>query len=463
MTDRAEAVPVPPVPFDRRQYRRILTSSFLGTAVEYYDFVLYGAAAALVFGPLFFAGQPPATALIISFATFAVGYLARPLGSVIFGHLGDRVGRKSTLVLTMTIMGASSTLMGLLPTSEQVGVLAPVLLLLLRIGQGLSVGGEWGGAALMGLESAPAHKRGFGASAVTMGSPAGSMTAALVFAAFAALPEDQFLSWGWRVPFLLSAVLVGIALFVRLRIAESPMFVAAQVRADVVSAKRRAPIAVVFARYRAAVLVTALVSVAAFVHSSFYSTFALSAARASGTSASLVLVTSAAAGFTMIFGVAYFARLSDRIGRRPVLLIGCGISLVMAVPYIMLLTSGSWVGVLAAFVLTGLTQAALYAPLAAFISEQFETSVRYTGAGLTYQIGAVLASFTPIISSALWGLGQTTFGTGTWTEYGFVALFIIGGTLVSLVALRFTSETRTRELEPGAPAPVSAGPVPETT
>lgn len=456
MSGRTEAVPVPPASFDRREYRRILASSFLGTAVEYYDFVLYGAAAALVFGPLFFAGQSPATALILSFATFAVGYLARPLGSVIFGHLGDRVGRKSTLVLTMSIMGVASTLMGLLPTSAQIGALAPVLLLLLRIVQGLAVGGEWGGGALMGLESAPPGERGFGASAVTMGSPAGSMTAALTFGAFAALPEDQFLSWGWRVPFLLSAVLLGIALFVRLRIAESPMFVAAQARAEAQSKERRAPIMVVLTRYRRAVLLTALVSFAAFVHSSFYSTFALSAARTSGTGAALVLVTSAAAGFVMIFGVIFFARLSDRIGRRPVLLIGCGISLVMAVPYVLLLTSGNWAGVLVAFVLTGLTQAALYGPLAAFISEQFETSVRYTGAGLTYQIGAVLAGFTPIVSTALWGLGRGVFGAEGSMQYAFVAGFIVCGTLISLGALQFVADTRQRVLEPGVDAPVSA-------
>ena len=432
------------VPFDRKEYRRILTSSFLGSTVEYYDFLLYGTAAALVLGPLFFAGQSPAVALLASFATFTVGYLARPIGSLIFGQLGDRVGRKSTLVITMVLMGLSSTLIGLLPTSEQIGPWAAVLLVLLRILQGLAVGGEWGGAALMGLESAPKSERGFAASMANMGGPAGSMLATLVFAAFSLLPDDQFMSWGWRVPFLLSAVLVLIALFIRLRISESPMFVAAQHRAEL--KKAESPAKEVFTRHGKIVVVAALASLAALSYSTFMGSFGLSMAKAGGLTASAVLLCKAGSAFVHVFSIAFFARLSDRIGRKKVMLAGCVLSLVLAVPVMSMLSSGVTATVLLGFVVgNAVVQGCLYGPLAAYISEQFPTKSRYTGAGLTFQIGVVLGSFSALVSSALWPLSQSVFGDGA-LEYTFVGFYLMAVTVVSTIAIALSPDTRNREL-----------------
>lgn len=437
-----------PLAADPKEYRRILMSSFIGSTVEFYDFLLYGTAAALVFGPLFFSDLSPAMALLASFATFSVGYIARPVGGLIFGHLGDRVGRKSSLVITMLMMGTSSTLIGLLPTHAQIGPWAAVMLLLLRIIQGLAVGGEWGGAALMALEHAPQKRRGLAASVANMGGPAGAMLATLAFAAFAALPEEQFMSWGWRVPFLLSAVLVMVALFIRLRISESPLFVAAQAKAAEAQSKLRAPVMVILTKYRAQVVIAALGGLAALIYSNFMATFAISIAREMGTDSTAVLLCKATAAFIHIFTIAYFARLSDRLGRKKVMLAGCGLSLVLAYPMLMLLSSGNTWLVLLAFVIGNpLINGSMYGPLAAYIAERFTTSSRYTGAGLTYQISTVLASFSPIISSAVWAFGQDQFGGGTWTQYSYVGLYLIGGTLISLIAIALSKDTLDQDLD----------------
>ena len=214
----------PPTLGDPRQMRRVLFSSFLGSTVEFYDFLLYGTAAALVFGDLFFSNLTPAVATIASFGTLAAGYLARPVGGILFGHFGDRIGRKSMLVMTMTLMGVASFLIGLLPTYATIGWVAPVLLVLLRLVQGIAVGGEWGGAALMALEHASEKRRGFAGSFANMGAPAGAVLSTVVLAIVTQLPEEDFLSWGWRIPFLLSAVLVAVGLYVRLKVTESPLF-----------------------------------------------------------------------------------------------------------------------------------------------------------------------------------------------------------------------------------------------
>jgi MFS family permease len=204
--------------------RRILASSFIGSAIEFYDFILYATAASLVFGRLFFAGMPPTVGLFASFSTLAVGYVARPLGGAIFGHFGDRLGRKGVLIVSMVLMGVATSAIGMLPTSTQIGVAAPTLLVVLRLVQGLAVGGEWGGAMLVALEHAPSTRRGFAASFANMGGPAGAVLATLVMSAVSTLPDAQFLSWGWRVPFLLSIVLIAIGLVIRLKVAETPLF-----------------------------------------------------------------------------------------------------------------------------------------------------------------------------------------------------------------------------------------------
>ncbi len=439
-----EATQQPPA-ISRREYRRILTSSFIGSTVEFYDFLLYGTAAALVFGPVFFTGLSPAAALTAAFATFTVGYIARPLGGIIFGHMGDRVGRKATLITTMLMMGVSSTLMGVLPTADQVGHWAPLLLLTLRITQGLAVGGEWGGSALIALEHAPDKKRGLAASVANMGGPAGAMLATLVFAGVTLLPEDDLMSWGWRIPFLISSILVAVALYIRLNISESPVFIAAQQKATELK-KNRAPAVELFAKYRGVLIVTVIAGIAAMAYSNFMGTFAISIGKEGGLSSSQVLICKAGAAFIHIFTIAFFAKVSDRYGRRQVMLVGVGLSILGAFPLMMLLSSGSVPLVLAGFLIGNpLIQGALYGPLAAYISERFPTRVRYTGAGLTYQLATVAASFTPMISAVLWGLGRDNWAAG-WSQYSYVAAYLIGATIVSGIAIMLTPDTRSVKL-----------------
>lgn len=432
-----------------REHRRVLASSFLGSAIEYYDFLLYGTAASLVFGPLFFSNQGPAVALAASFATFAVGYLARPIGGIVFGQLGDRIGRKATLVTTMLMMGAASCLIGLLPTSAQIGALAPILLVLLRIVQGLAVGGEWGGAALMALEHSPKEKRGFSASFANMGGPAGALMATLVFAAFSALPEDQFLSWGWRIPFILSAALVIVGLFIRMKVSESPLFLEAQKRgADRKADKPELAIVTVFKKFRKPLVLASTAAVAALAFQTFMATFAISMATGTGVSATAVLLCKATAAFFHIFTIGYFAHLSDRLGRRRVLIAGSVLSIVMAYPLLMLLGSGNVTLVLVGFLLgNSLLQASMYGPLAAYISEMFGTSARYTGAGLAYQLGATVGGFTPFIAAALWELGRSNVASDGWEQYSMVGLYLIGACVVTIISVAFGKETKDRDLK----------------
>ncbi|MCK8673124.1 MHS family MFS transporter [Rhodococcus sp. HM1] len=436
------------VSLDReREYRRVLASSFLGSAIEYYDFLLYGTAASLVFGPLFFSNQGPAVALAASFATFAVGYLARPVGGIVFGQLGDRIGRKATLVTTMLMMGAASCAIGLLPTSAQIGAAAPILLVCLRIVQGLAVGGEWGGAALMALEHSPSNKRGFSASFANMGGPAGALIATLVFAAFSTLPREQFLDWGWRIPFLLSAALVLVGMFIRLKISESPLFVEAQRRSDTTRTKREVAIVTVFTRYRTPLLLASAAAVAALAFQTFMATFAISMATNTGVGATAVLLCKAGAALIHVFTIGYFAHLSDRLGRRRVLIYGAVVSIVLTLPLLMLLGSGSVALVFAGFVLgNSILQASMYGPLAAYVSEMFGTSSRYTGAGLAYQLGATVGGFTPFIAAALWSLGQNHIADTGWQQYSMVAVYLIGACLVTIVAVVFGKETKDRDL-----------------
>src|SRR3982750_2887151 len=259
---------------DARQMRRVLFSSFLGSAVEFYDFLLYGTAAALVFGQLFFSDLSPVVATIASFGTLAVGYVVRPLGGVVFGHFGDRIGRKSMLVLTMSLMGVASFAIGLLPTYASIGVAAPILLIVLRLIQGFAVGGEWGGAALMALEHSDEKKRGFSASFANMGAPAGAVLSTVVLAIVTLLPGDAFLTWGWRIPFLLSAVLVGIGLYVRLKVTESPLFEQSVVTA-VASEKKRLPLVSVLRDHPTSVLLGVGAGLGAFALQALMATFAL--------------------------------------------------------------------------------------------------------------------------------------------------------------------------------------------
>jgi MFS family permease len=430
----------PPVSHDPQQMRRVLFSSFLGSAVEFYDFLLYGTAAALVFGQLFFSDLSPVVATIASFGTLAVGYVVRPLGGVIFGHFGDRIGRKSMLVLTMTLMGVASFAIGLLPTYATIGALAPILLIVLRLVQGFAVGGEWGGAALMALEHSDENKRGFSASFANMGAPAGAVLSTVVLAIVTLLPEDDFLAWGWRIPFLLSAVLVGIGLYVRLKVTESPLF-EQEVITAVASEKKRLPIVDVLLNSPRSVLLGIGAGVGAFALQALMATFALTIGVQGGLTRSTVLWLFAVGSLVQIVALPAYAALSDRIGRRPVMITGCVAAMIAAYPILLLVASGSTLGVLLGFLIAmPLVQAAMYGPLAAFTTEIFATGSRYTGASVGYQLSSTLGGgFAPLISATLVA-GAT--GNGLLR----VAVFAAAAALVSAVTIAVAEESSTRDL-----------------
>jgi MFS transporter, MHS family, shikimate and dehydroshikimate transport protein len=432
---------MPPPLADARQMRRVLFSSFLGSAVEFYDFLLYGTAAALVFGQLFFANLTPVVATIASFGTLAVGYLVRPLGGVVFGHFGDRIGRKSMLVMTMSLMGTASFAIGLLPTYATIGVFAPVLLILLRLLQGFAVGGEWGGAALMALEHSDDNRRGFAASFANMGAPAGAVLSTVVLALVTLLPDDAFLSWGWRIPFLLSAVLVGLGLYVRLKVTESPLF-EQEVITAVASEKKRLPILDVLRNSPTSVLQGIGAGLGAFALQALMATFASAIGVQGGLPRSTVLWLFAAGSFVQMFALPSYAALSDRIGRRPVMIAGCIAAIVAIYPILRLIGSGSVVGVLLGFLIAmPLVQAAMYGPLAAFTSEIFATGNRYTGASLGYQLSSTLGGgFAPLIAATL--VAGTTVGNGLLR----VALFAAAAALISAITITIAKESSKRNL-----------------
>jgi MFS transporter, MHS family, shikimate and dehydroshikimate transport protein len=443
----ASASPAPPQQArggDPQQMRRVLFSSFLGSAVEFYDFLLYGTAAALVFGQLFFSDLTPVVATIASFATLAVGYIVRPLGGVVFGHFGDRIGRKSMLVLTMSIMGAASFAIGLLPTYQTIGILAPILLILLRLIQGFAVGGEWGGAALMALEHSDEKNRGFSASFANMGAPAGAVLSTVVLAIVTLLPGDAFLSWGWRIPFLLSAVLVGIGLYVRLKVTESPLFEQEVITAVAVETpgKKRLPIIDVLRTNPKSVLLGIGAGLGAFALQALMATFALTIGVQGGLTRSTVLWLFAAGSFVQIFALPSYAALSDRIGRRPVMITGCITAIIAVYPILLLISSGNVLGVLLGFLIAmPLVQAAMYGPLAAFTTEIFATGNRYTGASLGYQLSSTLGGgFAPLIAATL--VAGTTTGNGLLR----VALFAAAAALISAITITIAKESSKRDL-----------------
>nr|WP_269450209.1 MFS transporter [Gordonia sp. LAM0048] len=385
-----------------REVRNVVLSSYLGSTIEYYDFILYATASSLVFGPVFFANLSPGPALIASYATFAIGYLARPLGGLLFGHFGDLVGRKKMLLISMAIMGIASFLIGLVPDVPTWGA---VILIVLRAAQGIAIGGEWAGAALMSLEHAKRENRGFAAGFTNAGAPTGAVLGTVALSVAALLPEDDFLSWGWRIPFLLSAVLVLVGIFVRVRVAESPVFLAALRQADADRAKRREgaiPVVKVL-RHPKVVIVAGIACTGSFVMQATFSTFMIAYAADNGVSSSGALTAFAIASFCAIFGILFAARLSDRFGRKPVMLSGLLGMTVLAWPLFILASSGSLVLVVTSFVIaSSVLHALTFGPMPAFLAEQFGTRERYTGASLGNQIGSLLgAGFTPMVVAAL--------------------------------------------------------------
>jgi metabolite-proton symporter len=431
--------------------RRVALSGLLGTTVEFYDFLVYGTVAALVFGDLFFPGADPAVGTIAAFGTFAAGYVARPLGGIVFGHFGDRIGRKSMMLLTMALMGGGSFLIGLLPTYDAIGVWAPVLLVTLRVVQGLAIGGEWGGATLMVVEHAErtqGDRRGLWSSATQLGAPLGSVLSAGVVALVSALPDDDFRSWGWRVPFLLSVILLAVGLFVRLKVAESPLFV--QGRQEKAA---RPPVVEVLRRPRT-VLLAACVGIGAFTAQSLLTGFMISYAVDQGYSRPQVLTAVTVASCVALAVLPAASALSDRVGRRPVVLAGALACAALAFPVLALVDSGSPGLLILALVLGhGVAQSTMYGPLGALLTELFGTEVRYTGASLGYQAATLIgAGFSPLIASSL----VASYGGGSTP----VSLLLCAGAAVTALTVWRMRETRTARLDSATPQTSAPFPAP---
>jgi MFS family permease len=422
---------------------KIVASSFTGSLIEYYDFLLYSTASALVFNVVFFSNLDPVTGTIASFGTFAAGYLARPLGGVVFGHFGDRLGRKKMLVLTMTIMAVVSFLIGVLPTYDQIGAAAPVSLVVLRVLQGVAVGGEWGGAVLMTAEHATT-RRGLWASFTNAGAPAGMVLSTAVMALMAAITTpEQFLAWGWRVPFLLSLVLLAVGLWIRLSISETPAFEAEKAK----KADTKLPLFDVFKHHPRNLFLAIGAGLGAFVAQGTLTTFTVAYAVGAGFSRGVVLNALTLSSAGAVVGILAWASFTDRVGRRPVL-IGAALSMaVFAYLLFPMLDSGSVALLVLAVVLgQSVIHAAYYGPLAALMSEIFSTRSRYTGASIGYQVAGMGAGFSPLIFASI-----QKAGAGTVTMSTVMAAFC----LLSIACVVMLGETSKREIM--EPAPVRVG------
>jgi MHS family shikimate/dehydroshikimate transporter-like MFS transporter len=410
--------------------RQVTFASLIGTTVEWYDFYLYGTTAALVFPRLFFPQLSALAAILASFGTFGVAFVARPLGGIVFGHFGDRIGRKSMLVITLMLMGSATFLIGLVPTFAQAGYIAPVLLVLLRFAQGLGLGGEWGGATLMVVEHAPENKRCFYACWPQTGAAFGLILSTAVFQVFSSLPDEQFFSWGWRVPFLLSLVLIAVGLFVRLRIVESPVFT----RIKELGIESRAPVLEVLRDYPLAVILAMGVVFVVFVHTYIVSTFLLSYATAQlGVARSVMLTGLMIAASSTLTGTLLAGALADRFGTRALALAGALFTCVQAFPFIWMVDTGSPVLIWIAMAVGPLGNGVVYGVCGALSAELFPARLRYSGISLGQQLaGLPGAAVTPIIAATLvnWSGGKS------WP----VAAYLAAAALVTITAVYFASD-----------------------
>ena len=423
--------------------KKVALTSLAGTSIEWYDFFLYGAAAGLVFPKLFFGEASPTTALILSFLTFAAGFIARPVGGIIFGHFGDLIGRKKTLVIALMLMGISSTLIGLLPTYATIGVAAPILLTLLRFAQGIAIGGQWGGAMLLVTESAPKDKRGYYGAFAQAGAPIGVILANLAFIGVGLFTnEESFLAWGWRIPFLASFVLIIISLYIQLKLEDTKAFKELESFKEQSPIKKKviksSPILEAIRKYpqRISLAAGAFLS----VQVTFYILIAFLLAYGVETTdfnrddlLMAVLIGSA----IMVPTQFYFSAYSDRNGRKGVFMAGAALTALWAFAIFPLMASGSFILAVAA-IAVGLTfLGMMYGPQAAFFAELFSTEVRYSGASLGYQLGAIIGgSFAPIIATLL------------WKNYDifWVSVYIAFASILSLISVYMLTETFQKDL-----------------
>jgi metabolite-proton symporter len=418
--------------------RKIATASLLGSVVEWYDFFLYGTMAALVFNKQFFPEFDPLVGTMIAFATFAAGFITRPLGGFIFGHFGDRIGRKRMLVMTMLIMGLSTFVMGLLPNYAAVGVAAPILLLILRMLQGIGLGGEWGGAILLCVEHAPAQRRGWYSSWPQLGVPIGLLTSTVAVSAVTALPDEAFQAWGWRVPFLISIVLVIVGLVIRLRVDEPPVFKSLEARDQ----KAKLPLLEVLTRHPKVTLLAmgarVSESVTFNVYNAFLLTFTVTVLKLDKSIVLNALLVAAVVGFVVILAA---GRLSDRVGRRPVFGAGAALALVSAFPIFWLVTTENpYLITLAVVIGWGIAACTMFGPEGALFAEVFPTRVRYSGMSIVYQVGVIpTGAVAPLIATSL----VSAFTGSSWP----VAVYVMAMAAITLVSLHFLPETNERDID----------------
>jgi len=424
---------------DPKVIRKVVSSALIGATIEWYDFFLYGVVAGIVFNKLYFPGSDPLISTLLAYTTFAVGFVTRPLGGVIFGHFGDKIGRKSMLVLTLMIMGISTFLIGLLPTYEQIGIAAPILLLLLRVLQGMGLGGEWGGAVLMAYEYAPKEKRGFYASLPQVGLAIGLFMASGVVALLSWLcTEEQFMAWGWRIAFLISIVMMAVGMYIRLHIKETPEFAAIKERNEATSI----PFMDMWRRYPGNILKG---MGARYIDGVFFNVFAVfsisyltNTLNISRTDAFLGVMASAV---VMIFTIPFFGRMADRIGRPKVYMWGSLITAVSAFPAFWLMTTSNgnmlviWLAIIIPF---GILYASVYGPEAVLFCDLFDAKVRYTGISFVYQFSGIWSSgITPIVATALIGFG----GGNPW----WVCLYVLFAGVVSAWCAHLIRRDQQRE------------------
>jgi metabolite-proton symporter len=411
---------------DKKTTYRVLIASLVGSSIEWFDYFLYGTMAALVFNQLFFVNEDPTVGLLLAYASFALSFFIRPFGGIIFSHIGDRIGRKKTLVLTLSLMGAATFAMGILPTYQAIGVAAPIILIALRLIQGLGIGGEWGGALLLATEYAPPERRGFFGSIPQMGVTIGMVMGTLALWLMSLLPEQQFMSWGWRVPFIFSALLVAFGLWIRKGIDETPEFKEVQQKGEI----PKLPIVDTLRYYWKEVLITIGAKVVETAPFYIFSTFIVSYATSTlGFSRSAVLGSVMVSTVITTILIPIMGSLSDRVGRKKMYIAGTLAMMAFAFPYFWMIHQGSVLMlVLATIIGLGIIWAPITAVLGTMFSEIFDAKVRYTGVSLGYQIGAAIAGGTaPLVATAL----LASFDN----SYVPVALYIMFTAVVSLIAI----------------------------
>ncbi|MHC8517725.1 MFS transporter [Sporosarcina sp. ITBMC105] len=423
---------------EKKQLNRVLIASLVGSSIEWFDYFLYGTVAALVFNQMFFVNEDPTVGLLLAYASFALAFFIRPFGGIIFSHIGDRIGRKKTLILTLSLMGIATFGMGLLPTYQAIGIWAPILLITLRLIQGLGIGGEWGGALLLAVEYAPPEKRGFFGSVPQMGITIGMMLGTLALSIMTLLPEGSFMTWGWRVPFILSALLVVFGLWIRKGIDETPSFKEVQQRGEIA----KLPIVTTLKTHWREVLIAIGAKVVETAPFYIFSTFVVSYATSYldySRTATLNAVMVATIVTTILIPI--MGKLSDKVGRKPLYVFGTIAMLLFAFPYFWMIQQGSVALLVIATVIgLGVIWAPITAVLGTMFSEIFSAEVRYTGISLGYQIGAAVAGGTaPLVATAL--LAEFN------NSYIPVALYIMFTAVVSLIAIWAVKDRKNQALD----------------